>query len=123
MTIQQNNQNDNEKEVTITLQKWQVEYLLGAARMGIWVQHWSSNLAYNAGCFADTHAGKWMLNVGYIIDQIKKQTGIDSEYKEYGDSGFVENISKLVERQCKEWDDEHKKGYEEEHGSQQALPP
>src|SRR3989338_2784596 len=99
-----NQQNDKEKEVTITLKKWQVEKLLGAARMGIWVEDWCFHLRCSDSGWTDTRSGKWILRVGYIIDQIKKQTRVDYEDKAYGrETSAARKIDELVFSQCEEW--------------------
>lgn len=101
-----NNKNDDEKEVVIKLEKWQVERLLGAARMGILVEDWNSALSYAETGWTDTHAGKWILNVGRVIELIKEQTGVENEYRGcYGDS---ERLDGIVCNKCEEW---HKERY------------
>lgn len=93
---------DLEKEVVIKLKKWQVEKLLGAARLGIWAEDWCAALIQTNINSYDTHSGRWILRVGYVIDEIKKQTGVIEEDKEYGrTTSVLEDIDKWVNEQCK----------------------
>lgn len=98
-------QDDKEKEVTITLKKWQVEKLLGAARTGTWLEYWCSNFWFSLTNTFDTHSLKWNVAVNGAIDEIKHQTEIDYEDKAYGaETRVVEAIAEMVAAQCKEFE-------------------
>ncbi len=111
------NQENQDREVVIKLKAWQVPYLLGSARLGIWAEDWCASLTQtNINCY-DTHSGKWILKVGYIIQQIKEQAGIQQEDKEYAEEQMtLELIDKWVEeeckRNCKAWEEAEKIEYE-----------
>lgn len=119
---------DEEREVTIKLKAWQIPHLLGAARLGIWLEDWCGALVQTEINTYDTHSGKWILRLAYIIDQIKQQTGIETEYKEYGSAkGWLEEIEKWVDGQCKEnerrwrqWEEEEHKKFLADKGHQKA---
>ena len=95
------NQENQDREVVIKLKAWQVPYLLGSARLGIWAEDWCASLVQtNVNCY-DTHSGKWILQVGNIIQQIKEQTGVQKEDKEYAEENMtLELIDKWVEEEC-----------------------
>lgn len=96
-----NQKEQKDKEVTIKLGALQIPYLLGAARLGIWAESWCAALSQTEFGSYDTHSGRWILQVGYIIKQIKKQTGIKTENKEYGDKETLDWVEKLVNKQCR----------------------
>lgn len=98
--MQQQNKEDLEKEATIKLKKWQIPYLLGAARLGIWCEDWCAGIIQTAINSYDTHSGRWIMKVGYILDQIKEQTGIKDEEKEYGYDDALNAIQKWVDEEC-----------------------
>lgn len=112
------NQENQDKEVVIKLKAWQVPYLLGAARLGIWAEDWCASLTQtNVNCY-DTHSGKWILKVGHIIQQIKEQTGEQKEDKEYAEEQMtLELIEKFVEeecqRNCEAWKEAEEKEYKD----------
>lgn len=118
--MQKPNNDDLEKEVIIKLKKWQIPYLLGAARLGIWCEDWCAGLIQTACNSYDTHSGKWILKVGYIIDLIKEQTGIKEEEKEYGYDDALKNIEEWVNKQCKQNEEEMAKWEEERYREYQA---
>lgn len=90
-----------EKFVTIKLKDWQIPLALGAMRLGIWLEDWCAALVQTDINSYDTHSGRWILQVGSIIDQIKKQTGINKEDKEYGSSAvWLKEINRWVAKQC-----------------------
>jgi hypothetical protein len=98
--MQQLNKDDLEKEVTIKLKKWQIPYLLGAARLGIWNEDWCAGLIQTAINSYDTHSARLIMKVAYILDEIKKQTGITDEDKEYACNEAVNIIQKWVDEEC-----------------------
>lgn len=110
----QKEQDPDEQEVTIKLKVWQVKHLLGASRLGIWAEDWCAALWQTAHDSYDTHSGKWMCRIGYIIDQIKSQTGVTEEDTEYGDADELNTIQTLVNAQCIHNKDELDRFFEEQ---------
>ena len=103
--------NSAEKKAQITLNDWQISYLLGAARLGIWAESWCAELVMSGIGTCDTHSGKWILRVGKIIDQVKEQTGISEEDTEYGSKSALDWVEKLVKSQSKKNDAYWEKQY------------
>lgn len=100
INMNKNQEKQEEKQVTVKLGASQIPYLLGAARLGIWAESWCATYSQTEFGSYDTHSRRWILQVGYIIKQIKKQTGIKKENKEYGDKETLGLIEKLVQKQC-----------------------
>lgn len=91
----------SEEQVIIKLKRWQIPYLLGAARLGIWTEDWCAGLDQTrANCY-DTHSARWICRIDYIIDLIKNQTEITDEYKEYGGDWALGIIEEWVNEECK----------------------
>ena len=77
---------EQESEVIIKLKGWQIPYLLGACRLGIWAEDWCAVLMQTASGSYDTHSAKWIFKVSHIIDTIKQQSDFDIEETEYDDT-------------------------------------
>lgn len=106
------NQNDKEKEIVIRLKAWQIPYLLGSLKLGIWLEDWSASLIQSSIGTYDSHSARWIAKVVYIAQQIKEQTGIQEECKEYAESQeIIALIDKWVAEECK-WNDEAIKEYQ-----------
>lgn len=88
--------NNPNAKVAVKLEKWQIPYLLGAIRLGIFVEHWSASLTYSIGC-SDSHSLRWKNIVTDIITTIREQTGIDEEDTEHG-LWYVGAIGELVNK-------------------------
>ena len=107
--------NYDELVMNIKLKKWQIVDLLEALRMGIWVEGWNSALTHSAMQEYDKYSDRWICRVGFIIDEIRKQTGATEDYatcSHYYQS--AEAINKFVSEQCAEnekayWEEERKK--------------
>lgn len=106
------NQTNLEKEVVIKLNNWQIAYLLGAVRLGIFVENWGASLNYSIGC-CDSHSLRWKNKVAKIISTITEQTGIDEENTEHG-LWYVGAISELVNKVVVENENNCRKRDEEE---------
>lgn len=117
--MENNTKYNDEAEVTITLKGWQVERLLGAARLGIWAEDWCYALWYSYSGQADTITAKWILCVGHVIKQIKEQTGITYERQGYGAvKDLLNQVDGVIAKKCQElekealerWKSEEKEG-------------
>ncbi|EKD57580.1 MAG: hypothetical protein ACD_57C00224G0003 [uncultured bacterium] len=93
-------QRSNQNCVRIKLEKWQIPYLLGAARLGLSAEDWCAALIQTSMGTYDTHSAKWILAVAHIIDSIKKQTGIVEEDKEYGYTCTLGQIERMINSEC-----------------------
>lgn len=91
---------EQESEVNIKLKGWQIPYLLGACRLGIWAEDWCAGLMQTASGSYDTHSAKWIFKVSDIIDTIKQQSDFDIEETEYGDEEVLNAIDSLIDAQC-----------------------
>lgn len=109
-----NRRQNPEQELTIKLRRWQIPFLLGALRLGIWNQDWSAALVQSSIGTYDTHAAKWILRVGSIIQQVKNQTGIADEHREYATKDTLDWIANLVFKECAKNEKELARYYEEE---------
>lgn len=98
--MQKPNNDDLEKEVTIKLKKWQVPYLLGAVRLGIWNEDWCAGLVQTGINTYDTHSARWVGRVVFVIEQIKTQTGITQEETEHGCKEVLSFIQKKIDEEC-----------------------
>lgn len=104
--------NNSTERVLMKLEKWQIPYLIGAIRLGIFVEHWSASLTYSIGC-CDSHSLRWKNKVGDIISTIVKQTGVDEENTEHG-LWYVGAISELVNKVVVVNEEDRKKSDDEE---------
>jgi len=104
--MQKVRKSNKDHEVVIKLKAWQVENLLGEARLGIWAEDWCAALVQSNINTYDTHSARWILSVGHIIDSIKTQTGIVEENKEYGVTYMLEEIEQLVDAKSKQYEKE-----------------
>lgn len=93
---------EGEKQINITLRKWQIRYLLGAIRLGIYAELWGNALYGAAVCGGDTRSARWRTSVNDIIATINSQTNITEEYKADGCSAAVKIIDDLVDKECLE---------------------
>ena len=91
---------EQESEVIIKLKGWQIPYLLGACRLGIWAEDWCAGLMQTASGSYDTHSNKWIFKVAHIIDTIKQQSDFDIEETEYGNDEVLNAIDYLIDAQC-----------------------
>lgn len=105
--MQKVKKSNKDHEVVIKLKAWQVENLLGAARLGIWAEHWCAVLVQSNINTYDTHSARWILSVGYIIDSIKAQTGVVEENKEYGMTCMLEEIEQFVDAKSKQYEKQY----------------
>ena len=103
MKKQEISDNNDEKIVTIRLQEWSIKYLLGALRLGINAEDWCAQLSMSESGTADTHSGKWIMRIAFIIDEINKQTNISTEEKEYGDYSVLDQVQTMVDEQCRKY--------------------
>ncbi len=104
------------KRVTIELYAWTIPLLLGAARLGTWAERWCAHLAQTSCGTYDTHSLRWARRVNFIIDDIKKQTGIKSEDKEYGELiEVVDDIEAMVAEKCEMFTKALEKHYERQY--------
>ncbi len=120
--MKKTNNSDLETEVTIKLKKWQVPYLVGASMLGTWAEDWCAGLVQTSNNCYDSHSGRWIARVSHIIDQIKAQTSIPTEEKEYGYDEVLLSIDKWVDEQCEkntksrlEWEEAEYRKYEATH--------
>lgn len=91
-----------DEEAVIKLMAWQVPYLLGSARLGMYAEDWCAALIQaNLGTY-DTHSARWICKVGSIIDQIKQQTRITQENLEYGYDKILDDITVWISEKCVE---------------------
>lgn len=94
-----------QKEVTIKLKRWQIPILLGAARLGIWLQDWCNNFVICKTGNCNTCAGRWILTVGKIIGIIKKETDMNTENKGEGQNiDILKELQHWVYQRCEEFD-------------------
>ncbi len=93
--------------VTITFEKGTISHLLGALRLGMWLEEWCAGLVQTAIGTYDSHSLKWCWVVTDLINQIKEQTGETEEWKEYGECDVsIGNIGKWVATKCAEYEKE-----------------
>lgn len=49
----------------------------------------------------DTHSYKWCMSVLKVLDDMKKESGVTEEWKEYSESDYaIELLGKFVEEEC-----------------------
>ncbi len=90
--------------VTITIDKRFIPCLLGALRLGVWLEDWCACLVQSAIGTYDSHSRRWCNTIIHLIVSIKEQTGADQEWKEYAESDVtIEDIAKWVEAKCAEY--------------------
>lgn len=87
----------NEQEVVIKLKAWEIPYLLGSATLGIWAEDWCAHLFHTRSNSYDIRSEEWMCKVIRIIEQIKTQTMIEDEEKEFGNKQAMLEIEKIVD--------------------------
>jgi len=97
------------KRITIEVTDRELSYLFGAIRLGVWLEDWCAGLSQTAINTYDTHSYKWCMPVLRILDDMKKESGITEEWKEYGECDYaIEHIGKFVgeecKKNCKDWD-------------------
>jgi len=105
MENQLTNPKSQEDIVTIKLEKWSIKYLLGALRLGINAEDWCAGLTMTSINSYDTHSGKWIMRIAFLIDEIKRQTGEETEDMEYGECNSLNDIQLMVNKKCKEYCD------------------
>ena len=89
------------KKITIEVTERELSYLLGAIRLGVWLEDWCAGLAQTAINSYDTHSIKWCIRVLKILDEMKKQSKVTEEWKEYGEVDYaIDVIGKFVEEEC-----------------------
>ena len=89
------------KKITIEVTDRQLSYLFGAIRLGVWLEDWCAGLSQTAINTYDTHSYKWCMPVLKVLDDMKKESGVTEEWKEYGDSDYaIGLIGKYVEKEC-----------------------
>ncbi len=104
------NTKQHQETVTISLPKESISSLLGALRLGIWLENWCANLCMTGIGTYDSHSWRWSKHILNAMDLIKKQTGIQDEFKEYGEcNGFLDEMADWVNKQC----DQNMKSFEE----------
>ncbi len=100
---------DKAEVVTITLTRHLIPCLLGAARLGIWLESWCAMMYWLALDHHDSGSMKWCNSVNRLTNEIKQQTGITEEYKEYGEAEqFIDIIEKFVGDECDRYHKESK---------------
>ncbi len=83
--------------VTISLNKKNIASMLGALRMGSWLENWCAGLTMASMGTCDTRSMRWRASIEFMIEQIKSQTGIQKEWKEYGENdAFINEMLKWV---------------------------
>ncbi len=88
------------KLVTIKLEKYLIPSLLGALELGLTCEAWCAELEQTKLNSYDTHSVKWANRVSNAITKIKKQTSITNEDTEYGHEGTLNEINKMVDKKC-----------------------
>jgi len=97
------------KKITIEVTDRELSYLFGAIRLGVWLEDWCAGLVQTAINSYDTHSIKWCVRVLKILDEMKKESGVTEEWREYGGDDYaIELLGKFVEEECdkncKDWD-------------------
>lgn len=101
---------EEEKTITIKATETEFENLFGAVRLGIWLEDWCTRLQCVPLNDGDTTSSKWMMRALYIVNQMKKETGITKEWKNFGEEDdFIELLDDYVCEKCNEWKEEAKR--------------
>lgn len=106
---------ENNKKINMELDASQVPYLLGAIRLGIWVNDWCAALSYSVRRTVDTRAGRSISHMTQIIDQIKQQTSISHEMKPDAHSFAMKQIVDLISKECKKFEENPSYLWEEDY--------
>ena len=91
---------NSDKDVIIKLKKWQIPYLLGSARLGIWAEDWCARLAETSVGTYDTDSARWIQHIGHLLEIISTQSNSKEENKGYY-TRALNQIDSLVEKECK----------------------
>jgi hypothetical protein len=101
--------------VTITMERRRIPHLLGALRLGIWLEGACAELSHSAYQCYDSVSRRWCGDVADTIEAIKSQTGVSLEYKGDGEDWSLKIIGTDVNTRCAELikEDEERKNAEQ----------
>jgi len=93
------------EKVGVSLEKADIMYVLGALSLGIWVERMCALFYQAEGGYSDNKSIIYRNIITKVMDEIKTETGIETEYKGYGRNkwilGNMENhINREVEKSC-----------------------
>jgi len=95
------NKKNEEDQFNIKLKRWQLEYLLQAARLGMHLEDLCDSLAQAGIGTCESDGTKWLIQINVIISEIRKQTGVEPEYElsRYC-AGPIRWLQNFVDEEC-----------------------
>jgi len=88
--------------VTIKLEKGQVPLVVGAMRLGCFLESWCAEYIYTGVGVTDSHSGRWVNTVLNLIDNINKQSGNEKECLEKADDEVISRLEEILYKQFDE---------------------